>query len=80
MACTLKAWFGPQSVPVGRFTLESASAFCTSSMPMPSVAIALGSSWARTAYFCEPKIPTWATPLIVEMRCARLVCAYSSTT
>ena len=33
-----------------------------------------GSSWTRTAYFCEPKTCTWATPLIVEMRCARLVC------
>ncbi len=80
MACTLKAWFGPQRVPVGRFTLESARAFCTSSMPMPRVAMALGSSWARTAYFCEPKICTWATPAMVEMRWERLVCAYSSTT
>ena len=25
-----------------------------------------GSSWARTAYFCEPWTFTWATPLIVE--------------
>jgi hypothetical protein len=79
VACTPKAWFGPQSVPVGRFTLLSARAFCTSSMPMPSVAMAVGSSCTRTAYFCEPKIPTCATPVIVEMRCARLVWAYSST-
>ena len=33
----------------------------------------------RTAYFCEPKTSTWATPLIVEMRCASCVSAYSLT-
>ena len=44
VAWMLKAWFGPHRVPVGRLTLLSARAFCTSSMPMPSVAIALGSS------------------------------------
>src|SRR3990170_5891536 len=33
----------------------------------------------RTAYFCEPKTSTWATPLTIEIRCARIVSAYSST-
>src|SRR3954453_3944229 len=33
----------------------------------------------RTAYCCEPNTCTCATPLIVEIRCARLVSAYSST-
>ena len=43
------------------------------------MASAFGSSWTRTANFCEPKTCTWATPVIWEMRCARLVWAYSST-
>ena len=51
----------------------------TSLMPMPRDASARGSIWTRTAYFCEPKTVTCATPLIVEIRCARNVCAYSST-
>ena len=33
----------------------------------------------RTAYFCEPKTFTWATPLIIEIRCDSTVWAYSST-
>ena len=51
----------------------------TSSMPMPRAARARGSTWTRTAYFCDPKTNTCATPLIVEIRWARFVCAYSST-
>jgi hypothetical protein len=39
---------------------------------IPRVASALGSSWIRTAYFCDPNTCTCATPLIVEIRCARL--------
>ncbi len=39
----------------------------------------MGSSWARTAYFWEPYTLTWATPLMVEMRRAIRVWAYSST-
>ena len=48
-------------------------------MPMPREASAFGSSCTCTAYFCEPMTCTWATPLIVDMRCASSVCAYSST-
>jgi len=48
-------------------------------MPMPRVVSARGSSWTRTAYFWEPNTCTCATPVIVEMRWARFVCAYSST-
>jgi hypothetical protein len=33
----------------------------------------------RTAYFCEPNTCTCATPSTVEMRCASVVCAYSSS-
>ncbi|OLD94042.1 MAG: hypothetical protein AUG80_19295 [Candidatus Rokubacteria bacterium 13_1_20CM_4_68_9] len=62
------------------FTLACATALCTSSMPMPRAASSRGSTWTRTAYFCEPNTWTWATPLIVEIRWPRLVCAYSSTT
>ena len=65
---------------MGLLTLPRAIAVATSSMPMPRVASARGSTCTRTAYFCEPNTVTWATPLMVEMRCARLVCAYSSTT
>jgi hypothetical protein len=60
-------------------TLPRAIACSTSSMPMPREASARGSTCTRTAYFCEPKTVTWATPLTVEMRCAMVVCAYSST-
>src|SRR5258707_15729026 len=33
----------------------------------------------RTAYFCDPKTATCATPSTMEMRCASRVSAYSST-
>src|SRR5688572_33322333 len=33
----------------------------------------------RTAYFCEPNTLTCATPLTIEMRCATLDCASSSS-
>ena len=79
MDCTLIAWCCPYSVPVGMLTFARATAVATSSIPMPRVASARGSTCTRTAYFCEPKIVTWATPLMVEIRWARLVCAYSST-
>ena len=48
-------------------------------MPMPRVARAFGSSWIRTAYFCEPKTWTWATPEIVEIFWAIIVSPYSSS-
>jgi hypothetical protein len=44
-------------------------------MPMPRVASARGSSWMRTAYFCEPYTSTCATPDTVEMRWATIVVA-----
>ena len=64
---------------MGLLTLPRAMACSTSSMPMPRVASARGSTCTRTAYFWEPNTKTWATPLMVEIRCARFVCAYSST-
>ncbi len=66
-------------MPVGFLGLARAMACSTSSMPIPRAASARGSTCTRTAYFCEPKIVTWATPLIVEIRWARFVWAYSST-
>ena len=48
-------------------------------MPMPREASLFGSSWTRTAYCCAPKTETWATPFTMEMRCAIMVSAYSST-
>jgi hypothetical protein len=51
------------------------TACSTSVSAMPRVASALGSSWMRTAYFCEPYTCTCATPLTVEIRCARLFSA-----
>jgi hypothetical protein len=60
-------------------TFARAMAASTSSMPSPREASARGSTCTRTAYFCEPKMVTCATPVIVEMRWARNVCAYSST-
>jgi hypothetical protein len=38
-----------------------------------------GSSSTRTAYFCAPNTCTCATPLTIEMRCAIVVSAYSSS-
>jgi len=46
---------------------------------MLRAASARGSTWMRTAYFCEPNTCTWATPFTVEMRCAMSVVAYSSS-
>ncbi len=60
------------------FTFAAATAADASSMPMPLVARARGSSWTRTAYFCAPKTWTCATPETVEIRCAMIVSAYSS--
>jgi hypothetical protein len=48
-------------------------------MPICLAAIWFGSNCTRTAYFCEPMTSTWATPLIIEMRWAKMVCANSST-
>ena len=48
-------------------------------MPMPLDARARGSTSIRTAYFCEPITFTWATPLIIDRRCAMVDCAYSSS-
>jgi hypothetical protein len=50
--CTLMAWCRPDSVPVGLLTLARATAVATSSIPMPRVASARGSTCTRTAYFC----------------------------
>ena len=54
-ACTVSALFGPQSMPVGRLTLPAPMARrrprrCR----CRARASARGSSWTRTAYFCEP--------------------------
>ena len=48
-------------------------------MPIDRAASCRGSTSTRTAYFCEPKTLTCATPLTIEMRCATLVCANSSS-
>src|SRR6187200_1997465 len=48
-------------------------------MPIPLAARARGSTSIRTAYFCEPITLTWATPLIIDSRCAMVDCAYSSS-
>ena len=79
VACTVKARRSPYSVPVGMFTFAERTACSTWSMPMPRLARARGSNCTRTAYFCEPKTCTWATPLTIEMRCAISVSPYSSS-
>ena len=53
------------------------TAWATSSMPTPRDASARGSSWMRTAYFCDPYTITCATPLTIEIRWAISVSAYS---
>ena len=47
---------------------------------MPRLASNRGSSRTRNAYFCAPKTWTCETPATVEIRCAIVVSAYSSTT
>src|SRR5512146_1114798 len=47
-------------------------------MPIWREASLSGSSCTRTAYFCDPKTETWATPETIEMRCAKVVSAASS--
>src|SRR5882724_5254356 len=79
LAATVYDRFLPQSTPVGRFMLFDDTAAATSSMPMPRLARARGSSWMRAAYFCEPMTFTLDTPLTVEIRCASTVCANSSS-
>jgi hypothetical protein len=41
-------------MPDGRLTFPASIAEATSSMPIWRLDSALGSSWMRTAYFCEP--------------------------
>jgi len=48
-------------------------------MPIPRVVSARGVELDADGVLLEPNTCTWATPLIVEMRWAMLVCAYSST-
>src|SRR6266436_2174067 len=79
-ACSVTFWAGPFRLPTGVFELAAATALRISSMPMPIEASASGSAWTRTANFCPPKTWTWATPGSVEMRCAIITSAYSSTT
>ena len=52
----------------------------TSSIPILSVCSLVGSNLTCTAYFCAPSTCTCATPSTIEMRCAILFSAYSSTT
>src|SRR6478672_3679457 len=47
-------------------------------MPIWRVASCIGSTSIRTAYFCEPKTFTCATPLTIERRCASTCSAYWS--
>src|SRR5512138_2056066 len=69
----VKVLFCPHSVPVGRLVLPELSAAFTSSMPICLAASAVGSTWTRTAYFCEPNTDTCATPGTMETRCAMVV-------
>src|ERR1017187_8765419 len=64
--------------PVGRFTFQFFSAVSISLMPIWREARACGSICTCTAYFWAPSTCTWATPEIMETRCARRVSAYSS--
>src|ERR1700730_826981 len=79
LAWMLYAVFGPFNVPVGRFTFQPAMAFCTSFNPRCSALSRSGSTWTRTAYFCDPQTLTCATPETMEMRWATTVSAYVST-
>src|SRR5260370_37201342 len=61
-------WRESAMAPSGLVELALTMAFCSSFSVRPRT-----ESWSRlartrTAYFCEPKINTWATPGRVEMR------------
>ena len=79
LARTVKILLGLNIVPVGMFALALPMALASSSRPMPYAESLRGSASMRTAYFAAPKIPTCATPLTVEIRCAIVDSAYSST-
>ena len=58
----------------------AATAFdCKTPMPIPCAESLRGSRSMRTADFDAPPTVTCATPLTVEMRCASVDWAYSST-
>ena len=79
LACTVVARLGPHRMPVGRFTLDASMASLTCSSAIPRAASACGSSWIRTAYFWAPNTDTCATPFTIEMLCASVFSAYSSS-
>ena len=54
--------------PTGLLELALTMAFCSSCSVSPRTASWSRLARTRTAYFCEPKISTWATPGRVEMR------------
>ena len=61
---TVAARFGPHRMPVGRLTLRVADRVATPRRcRCRATASACGSSWMRTAYFCEPNTCTCATPV-----------------
>ncbi len=66
--------------PTGLLELALTIAFCSSCMVSPRTASWSRSARTRTAYFCVPKISTWATPGRVEIRgrIARLAKASTS--
>src|SRR5579885_391631 len=61
------------------FTFQSCRVPATSLSPICRAASLSGSTCTRTAYFCVPNTITCATPETMEMRCAMVVSAYSST-
>ena len=79
LAETVSARFFPESTPVGRLTFAELMAVATSSMPMPRLASARGSTCTRAAYFIDPNTFTAATPLTCDIRWAITVSAYSSS-
>src|ERR1039457_2244807 len=78
-AWTLYDVVGPYTVPVGTFTFQFCSAASTSFSPTCRAFSLSGSTCTRTAYFCEPKTCTCATPCTIEMRCAIMRSPYSSS-
>ena len=66
--------------PIGLLELALTMAFCSSCSVSPRTASWSRLARTRTAYFCVPKISTWAMPGKVEMRgrIARLAKASTS--
>ena len=68
MASRIELWRWSAMAPSGLLELALTIAVCSSFSVRPRTASWSRLARTRTAYFCVPKISTWAMPGKVEMR------------